>query len=254
MSHPVSLSLLDAMQRLTDPRKRRGVRHPYPALLALTLLGLLCRQSDFTSIARWAKQYWHRLKAPLGFTRKHAPHGTTLGRACAGYSAAEFSAALLGWLRTLLDPGTPLAAAVDGKTSKQAHGLGGDPIRVLNVFAHDIKVCLAQWAVGDGKETEPEVLKAHLDELFTAYPALQLLTGDAIFAQRPLARLITEKGKDYLVTIKDNQPELLEAARAAFSQEAPQTADATSRAKKGGAWSRGGCGRTRRRRTTRGSG
>jgi DDE_Tnp_1-associated len=58
MSDPVCLSLLDAMQKLTDPRKRRGIRHPYSGLLGLTLLGLLCRQSDFTSIARWAKQHW----------------------------------------------------------------------------------------------------------------------------------------------------------------------------------------------------
>jgi hypothetical protein len=242
MSDPVCLSLLDAMQRLTDPRKRRGVRHPFSSLLALTLLGLLCRQSDFSSIARWAKQYWTKLREPLGFTRKYAPHNTTLGRACARFRVAEFSAALLDWLRTLLDPQQPLTAAVDGKTSKQAHDADGDPIHVLNVFAHDVKVCLAQWRVGDGKATEPEVLKAHLDELFDRYPALQLLTGDALFAQRPLARLITERGKHYLVTIKDNQPDLLETAQTAFRQETPETADATSREKKGGAWLPVGCG------------
>jgi hypothetical protein len=137
----------------------------------------------------------------------------------------------------LLDPALVVTAAVDGKTSKQAHDADGDPIHVLNVFAHDLKACLAQWPVGDGRETEPEALKAHLDELFAAWPCLQLLTGDAIFfAQRPLARLITERGKDYLVTIKDNQPDLLETTATAFSQETPQTADATSREKKGGAW------------------
>jgi|KBSSwiS6_1023812.scaffolds.fasta_scaffold36995_1 DDE family transposase len=150
------------MRKLTDPRKRRGVRHPYAGLLALTLLGLLCRQSDFTSIARWARQYRDKLKAPPGFTRKYAPHGTTLGRACAAYCASEFaSSALLGWMRTLLDPTLVVTAAVDGKTSKQGHDADGDPIHVLNVFAHDLEVCLAQWPVGDGRETEPEALKAH---------------------------------------------------------------------------------------------
>jgi DDE_Tnp_1-associated len=253
MSDSVCLSLLDAMQRLTDPRHRRGVRHPYSSLLGLTLLGLLCRQSDFTAIARWAKQHWAQLRAPLGFTRKYAPHGTTLGRACARYRASEFAAALLDWLRTLLDPEIPLTAAVDGKTSKQAHDADGDPLHILNVFAHDLKVCLAQWPVGDGKDTEPEVLKAHLDELFDTYPALQLLTGDAIFTQRPLARLITERGKHYLTTIKDNQPDLLEAARTAFHPETPATADATCREKKGGAWCSAACGSIRRRRTTPGS-
>jgi hypothetical protein len=50
-------SLLAALQTLTDPRCRRGVRHPFTAVLALTFLGLLCHQTDFATIARWAKKH-----------------------------------------------------------------------------------------------------------------------------------------------------------------------------------------------------
>ena len=43
MSDPACLSLLEALHRLTDPRQRRGVRHPFASLLALTFLHLaLC--------------------------------------------------------------------------------------------------------------------------------------------------------------------------------------------------------------------
>ena len=35
-------------------------------------------------------------------------------------------------------------------------------------------------------------VKAHLKELFTMYPCLKLLTGDAMFAQRPLLEAIQE--------------------------------------------------------------
>ena len=250
MSRAACDSLLSAMQRLTDPRQRRGRRHPFSGLLSLTLLGLLCRQPDFLSIARWAGDHWDKLKGPLGFTRDYAPHNTTLSRACARFCVAEFRRALFGWLLSLLELPDLLAAAVDGKTSKQSYDERGHPLHVLNVFAHDLKVVLAQWKVGDGKETEPEVLKAHLDELFAAYPALQLLTGDALFAQRPLAELITKRGKHYLLAVKDNQPDLLEATRAAFADETPETADAAVREKKGAPWSRAGSGSTRRRRRT----
>ncbi len=233
MSMSPAPTLLAALQGLTDPRCRRGVRHPFAAVLALTFLGLLCRRTDFATIARWAKAHWDALRPALGFTRRYAPHATTLTRVTARYSLAEFQGALCRWLAGLLAHEPVRTAAVDGKTSKQGHDADGDPIHVLNVFAHDARLCLAQWAVGDGKETEPEVLKAHLAELFAAYPALRLLTGDALFCQRPLARLIVEAGRDYLFAIKDNQPDLLEAAQTAFAGATPETADAGTREKKG---------------------
>ncbi len=243
-------SLLDALRRLTDPRKRRGVRHGFGSTLALVFLGLLGRQSDFAAIARWAKQHWPALRGPRGFTRAYAPHQTTLSRITARFSLDEFQAALCGWLAGLSSGRAPVIAAVDGKTSKRGYDRDGDPIHMLNVFAHDIGACLASWPVGDGKETEPEVLKAHLDELLAAWPSLRVLTGDALFCQRPLARLITDHGRDYLLAVKENQPDLHEAAQAAFAPATAQTADATAVEKRGARWLPGGCGVTPRRRTT----
>jgi hypothetical protein len=236
MSSFAAPSLLAALQTLTDPRCRRGVRHPFTAVLALTFLGLLCRQTDFATIARWAKRHWDTLRPALGFTRRYAPHATTLTRVTARYSLAQFQDALCRWLAGMLVGQPVQTAAVDGKTSKQGYDADGDPLHVLNVFAHDARICLAQWAVGDGKETEPEVLKAHLGELFAAYPSLRLLTGDALFCQRPLARLLVEAGRHYLLAIKDNQPDLLEATQTAFAEATPETADAGTREKKGLRW------------------
>jgi hypothetical protein len=172
-------SLLAAFRELTDPRCRRGIRHPFASLLALTFLGLLCRQPDFAAIARWARHHWDELAGSLGFTREYAPHPTPLSRAAARYSVAEFRSALAGWLAGRLAAG-PLDAAVDGKTSKQAHDADGRPLHTLNIFAHGVKLALADWPVDGEKKTEPEVLKAHLDELIDAYAGLRVLTGDAL--------------------------------------------------------------------------
>jgi hypothetical protein len=238
-----------AFAGLTDPRHRRGVRHPFAGLLALTFLGLLCRQADFATIARWARRHWGELAGPLGFTRDEAPHATTLSRAAACYSVAEFRAALAGWLSGLLAD-TEMVAAVDGKTSKQALDADGRPIHVLNVFAQGLKLCLADWRVGDGKATEPEVLKAHLDELFAAYPGLRILTGDALFCQRPLAGAIVGAGRGYVLAVKGNQPDLHEAARTAFAGATAATAATATREKSAARWSSGGSGSTQRRPTT----
>jgi hypothetical protein len=157
MSATASDTLLGVFQQLTDPRDRRGVRHPFAGLLAVMFLGLLSRQSDFASIARWAKRHWPILRPAFGLTYPRGPHATTYGRAAALFSVDQFRTALAQWLSGVMKT-APVAAAVDGKTSKQADDTDGDPIHVLNVFAHGANVCLADWPVGDGKNTEPDVL------------------------------------------------------------------------------------------------
>ena len=84
---------------------------------------------------------------------------------------------------------------------------------MLNVFLQQAKLALDQWSVGGDKTNEPGSLKNHLSELLMAYPALQLLSGDAIYAQRPLLELLKAEGCDYLFQIKANQPDVLDALK-----------------------------------------
>jgi hypothetical protein len=76
-------------------------------------------------------------------------------------------------------------------------------------------------AFGRDKTNEPGSLKRHLAELLDAYPALQLLTGDAIYAQRPLLETLQQHGCDYLFQVKANQPDLLDTLETCFFQETP---------------------------------
>lgn len=225
-------SLMESLSAVSDPRRRRGVRHPFAGILGLTLLGLICRLNDFAAIRRWAAKNWHLLRRPLGFKRHKPPHATTLSRTLAQFSLAEFQEAFSRWLQRVVGDQTSLVAAVDGKTSKQGFDPQGDPIQMLHVFAQDLKACLGQWPLSGDKSTEPEVLKAHLSELFDKYPALRLLTGDALYAQRNLAELILKSGHDYLFQIKANQPDILDAAQNCFDKVQDGTADARAQEKK----------------------
>jgi hypothetical protein len=53
------------------------------------------------------------------------------------------------------------------------------------------------------------------------YPCLKLLTGDAMFAQRPLLEAIQEYHCDYLVQVKENQENVLEQMKMVF-EDAPK--------------------------------
>lgn len=197
MAAPIA-SLLDAFDQIADPRKPRGVRHPFTSMLALTFLGLLCRQTDFASLQRWANDHWRVLKGPLGFTRKKPPHATTISRAMARFSLEQFRDVFARWLVTLPQTALAVTASADGKTSKQGHDAQGDPVPMLNVFAHQLGLSLAQFPVTDGKPTEPQALKAGLAELLEHYPLLRLFTADALFTQRPLAQVILEADRNFL--------------------------------------------------------
>lgn len=242
---PASLSSLAAVfASVRDFRDARGKRHPLPALLSLVFLGLLARIREMAVLQRWAEAHWDDLKEPLGFTRDEPPHATTISRALAACSLADFSQAFLRWIQAMLPPDTPLTAAVDGKTSCQGLDPQGRPVHMLNVFVHDLKVVLGQWSVHDEKSNEPTVLRNHLTELFASFPMLRLITGDALFAQRPLAEALLDENCDYLVQIKSNQGDVLDACQHCLAEVFERPPAAQTIEKKGTPPSTASCGST----------
>jgi hypothetical protein len=214
-----ALSRLGAVfSQLSDPRKARGVRHPYQGMVALVFLGLLGRITEMAVLVRWATLHWKDLQGPLGFTRNHPPCDTTISRALAKLSLQEFRQAFSAWLNlALADRAEPWIAAIDGKTAHQGLSADGSPVNMLNVFLQQAKLTLDQWSVQGDKTNEPGSFRLHLEELLAAYPTLRLFTGDALYAQRPLLELLQAKQCDYLFQVKDNQPDVLDALKACFA-------------------------------------
>lgn len=233
MHDRVAVRLADAFREVPDPRDPRGVRHPIHAILGLTFLGLLARIREMEVLCRWTQVHWEDLREPLGFTRDEPPVATTISRVLARCSLGEFSDAFALWLRQILPPDEPLEAAVDAKTSRQSLDATGSPVQMVTVLAHRLKFVLAQWETHGEKTNEPGVLKNHWEELLETYPMLRLLSGDAIYAQRPLAELFSGTNCDYLWQIKGNQPDVLDALRQCLGQTHEQPPAAETVEKRG---------------------
>jgi hypothetical protein len=226
-------SLVAAFASVPDPRKPRGIRHPMPGMLALVFLGLLGRIREMKVLSRWAQAHWDQLREPLGFDRASPPDATTISRALARCSLGEFSQAFAKWLKAVALEDQPLVAAVDGKTSHQALDAQGEPVQLLTVFVQQFKVVLAQWSVRGEKTNEPGVLKKHVAELTADFPLLELITGDAIFAQRPLVQELLAHRCDYLFQVKGNQGDALDAVATCFESAPQRPAHAESEEKRG---------------------
>lgn len=211
-------SLAEVFAQVPDPRDPRGIRHPLQGMLALVFLGLLARIREMAVLQRWAQTHWHQLQEPLGFERDKPPHATTISRAIAGCELGHFAGAFLAWMKTML------------------------PDEPLTVLVHQMKLVLAQWSVHGEKTNEPNVLKHHLAELVAHFPLLKLITGDAIYAQRPLAEALLEENCDYLLQIKGNQADIQDALVNCLGAAHERKPVAETAEKKGTPWIAAGCG------------
>ena len=139
----------------------------------------------------------------------HPPQATTISRTLADVPYEKLQGALGGWVARVV-ANREMPAPVDGKWAKQSGDAQGNPLVMVNVLAHGLRLCLAQWPAPE-KRYEPGVLREQLGPLFERCPGLGLLTRDALYAERDLCQAIVNHGRDYMVRIKGNRPEALAA-------------------------------------------
>src|SRR5579871_5716839 len=87
-----------------------------------------------------------------------------------------------------------------------------------SAFCHAHGVVLAHEPIEPGQGTdkaEAELTVAPALLARVAWPG-RVLTGDALFCQRNLCRQVREAGGDYLLLVKENQPQLLADIRLLF--------------------------------------
>ena len=160
------------LEQVPDPRRARGVRHPFQAIVRLTLLGLVCGQTTMAHSALFARMHWPALpalKEPLGFLRNHPPHAAAISRTLAGVPYAQLQGALTGWVAGVVAD-REVNAPADGKRAKQSEDAQGHPLVMVNVLAHDLRLCPAQWPASE-KRHEPGVLREQLANCSSPIPA-----------------------------------------------------------------------------------
>ena len=93
-----SETLFSKIEQIEDPRKKRGVRHPFHAILKLVILGYVCRLVWIEHMAVYSKKHWDKIKVVLGFTRDYSPNATTIRRAIEGVDRQQLEEAFEEWV------------------------------------------------------------------------------------------------------------------------------------------------------------
>jgi len=231
IAHP--RPLIEVFAAIPDFRKPRGKRHPLPAIFALACCAMLCGARSYSAIAEWGRNYGTRIAQALGFTHG-TPCAATLHAIFRHVNRDEFEAHLGTWADSIVGslpaaPETPgSAVALDGKTLRGSKKQGAPGTHLLSALAHQVGVTLAQHAVDD-KTNEITAVETLLHHLVLEG---RIVTMDALLTQRHVAQTIGDKGGDYVMIVKENQPRLRADIELVFTlppvgdrQETAQTID-----------------------------
>jgi len=182
---------------------------------------MMCGCTSQSAIADWGRNYSHHWLYRLGFKRACAPSQSTLHRIFKGIDAFKLESLLSHWCQQAFRaigfsaPSDLEGASFDGKllcgSSKQK---AAQP-HLLASLSHKLGLVLGQVAVS---EKSNEITAANdLIEMLLLEGIV--ITGDAMFTQREMAKKIIAKGGDYLISVKANQPSLLEDIKQAFTAQ-----------------------------------
>lgn len=196
--------LVELLGQIPDPRRRRGVRHPAGALIAVAVCAVVAGARGFTAIGEWARDAGGAALARLGLERAGVDE-STLRRLFARLDADRLDAVVGAWAATraaLVDRRRVIA--VDGKTVRGAREGDAPAPHLVTALAHTSAAVLGQVAVRE-KSNEIPAARDLLDVL-DLYGAV--VTMDALHTQHDTATVITEAGGDYVLTVKANQKSL----------------------------------------------
>jgi predicted transposase YbfD/YdcC len=193
-----------------DPRVDRTKRHALMDILVIGLLGVICGADGWTDVAEFgrAKQAWLKtfLELPNGI-----PSHDTFGRVFAALDPDELEGCFAAFTRDLAEVSGGELIALDGKMLRRSfQGVGRRAaIDMVSAWCAGNRLVLGQLATED-KSNEITALPKLLDllELRGA-----VVTIDAAGCQKEIAAKIVDKGGDYILSVKANQPTLHEEVK-----------------------------------------
>lgn len=205
MEADIDTKLSQYFAALADPRSEHTRRHLLIDIIVIAICAVIAGADDFEAVAEFGVTHegWLRrfLALPNGI-----PAHDTFWRVFRALDAVQFERCFRLWVATVseLHPGEVIA--IDGKVVRRSfeHCPKQGPLQLVSAWATENNVVLAQLRV-DEKANEIVAVPAILEQLDVTGC---LVTTDALNCQVKTAERILEKGGDYLLAVKGNQPGL----------------------------------------------
>ncbi|RMH15866.1 MAG: ISAs1 family transposase [Gammaproteobacteria bacterium] len=197
--------LLSFFAEVHDPRREHSTTlHTLEAIIVITILASVCGAQNWVDVQLWgeAKQDW--LSEFLDLTHGIPSHDT-FSRVFRLLDPNSLNQAFVSWMSALAELHGDIVS-LDGKTIRRSldNADGKGPIHIVNAWASANELVLAQYKVDD-KSNEITALPELIDMLNLKG---SIVTIDAMGCQVAIAQKIIDKGADYVLALKENQPAL----------------------------------------------
>jgi predicted transposase YbfD/YdcC len=217
VDEPLDVSLIAIFRDLPDPRIDRRKRHLLEDVITIAILAVIWGADHWTEIEDYGRSKRAWLKTFLALPHGIASHDT-FGRVFAHLDPKAFREGFARWVEALRARITPAGGdqhvAIDGKSSLRTGSPEADlgPLHMVSA-----------WAVGHGLVLGQLATEKKSNEI-TAIPQLLdlvsiegcVVTIDAMGCQHKIAKKIVDRGGDYVLAVKENQPELEQDVREFF--------------------------------------
>ena len=207
--------LLASFDKITDLRCKRGVRYklqPFLILLFLSKLGGADRPAE---IADWVKFRFAELKSLLNLEWERSPHEVTWKRILENAIEAEEVEKVFGEYLLSISEAEKRLWNLDGKVVCSVKSEETDnQLHLLALQESEVNLVIEQTALLEG-ENEISAGKRLLGKVDLSG---KIISGDAIFAQQELSKIVIEKGGEYLWKLRANQGKIYELAKTHFAK------------------------------------
>ena len=192
---------------IEDPRVNvHNQWHSLEDILILTILAAICGADNWIEVENFGKAKLEWLQTFLEL-RNGIPSHDTLGRVFSLLDPERFQLAFLSWVSTLVSLNGEFLA-IDGKTARRAYEKGGrqGALHMVNAWAVTNHMVFGQLRTAK-KSNEITAIPELLERLNLTGCTVSI---DAMGTQTEIAAKIIDRGGDYSLSLKANQPTMLE--------------------------------------------
>lgn len=214
MERVLDLRLFRYFDDLRDPRDGPALRHLLVDIVAIAICAVISGADTWVDVESYGRAKYDWLKQFLELPNGIPSHDT-FGRVFAILDAVQFERCYHAWMNAATQMFRGQVIAIDGKTARRSHErfLGKRALHMVSAWATANHVVLGQVKTED-----------HSNEIVAIPELLSMLdirecivTIDAMGCQKKIAEQVLAQGGDYILALKENQPDLYKSVSTLFA-------------------------------------